>query len=99
MLKKSVAALFGLVFAMALIAPPKASAEVVVGVGVHARPGYGYVVARPHPYGFVAPAPYVAYGAGYVYPPAVYPGVVVGLGYGRPYGYRYGFRHEYGWRR
>ena len=84
MLKKSVAALFGLVFAMALIIPPKANAEVVVGVGVGVRPGYGYVVARPQPRIYVAPAPYVAYAPGYVYPPAVYPGrVVVGVGYAR----------------
>jgi hypothetical protein len=112
MLKKTVAALFGLVFAMALITPPKANAEVVFGVGVGARPGYGYVAARPRPYGYVAPAPYVAYAPGYVYPPAVYPGnVVVGVGYGgwygrpyggryaRPYAYRYNGGRGYGWRR
>jgi hypothetical protein len=100
MVKKSVPALFGLVFAMALITPPKANAEVVIGVGVGARPAYGYVAARPYPYGYVAPAPYVAYGQGYVYPPVVYPGrVVVGVGYARPYGYRYDGRRGYGWRR
>jgi hypothetical protein len=100
MLKKSVAALFGLVFAVALITPPKANAEVVIGVGVGARPAYGYVVARPHPYAYVAPAPYVAYAPGYVYPPVVYPGnVVVGVGYTRPYAYRYDVRRGYGWRR
>jgi hypothetical protein len=53
---------------MALITPPKANAEVVIGVGVGARPAYGYVVARPRPYVYVAPAPYVAYGPGYVRP-------------------------------
>jgi hypothetical protein len=100
MLKKSVAVLFGLVFAMAFITPPKANAQVIVGVGIGARPAYGYVVARPHPYGYVAPAPYVAYGPGYAYPPVVYPGrVVVGVGYARPYGYRYGGWRGYGWRR
>jgi hypothetical protein len=95
MLKKSVAMLFGLVFAMALITPPKANAEVVIGVGVGARPAYGYVAARPHPYGYIAPAPYVAYGQGYAYPG----NVVVGVGYARPYGYRHEWRREYGWRR
>jgi hypothetical protein len=94
MLKKSVVALFGLVFAMALITPPKANAAVVVGVGVGVRPAYGYVAARPRPYVYVAPAPYVAYA------PVVYPGgVVVGVGYARPYGYRYGGWRGYGWRR
>jgi hypothetical protein len=88
MLKKSVVMLFGLVFAVALITPPKANAEVVIGVGVGARPAYGYVAARPYPYGYIAPAPYL------------YPGnVVVGVGYARPYGYRYDGRRGYGWRR
>lgn len=106
MLKKSLLALFGLVFAMALITPPKANAEVVIGVGVGARPAYGYVVARPHTYVYAAPAPYVAYDPGYVYPPAAYPAnVVVGVGYARPYAYRYAgwrgreWRHEREWRR
>jgi hypothetical protein len=100
MLKKSLAALFGLVFAMALITPPKANAEVVVGLCVGARPAFGVVVARPRPYAYVAPAPYMAYAPGYVYPPVVYPGnVVVGLGYARPYAYRHEWRRGYGWRR
>jgi hypothetical protein len=93
MLKKSLAALFGLVFAMALITPPKANAEVVIGVGLGHRPVYGYVAARPYvrPYAYVAPAyvapaPYVAYPGyvepGYAYAPYVYPGrVVIGRGY------------------
>ena len=55
MLKKSVLALSGLVFAMALITPPKANAEVVIGVGVRAHPAYGYVVARPRAYGYSPP--------------------------------------------
>jgi hypothetical protein len=100
MLKKTVLVLFALVFAVALITPPKADAEVVIGVGVGARPGFGYVVARPRPYAYVAPAPYVAYGPGYVYPPYVYPGRVFvgGARYGRPYAYRYAGPRRYGWR-
>ncbi len=85
MLKRTVSVLFGLVFALALISPPKANAALVVGVGV--RPVYGYVAARPRPYVYVAPAPYVAYGA-YVHRPYFY---------GR--GYRYGGPRGYGWRR
>ncbi|MGA3125951.1 MAG: hypothetical protein ABSD13_04495 [Candidatus Korobacteraceae bacterium] len=103
MIKKTALALFSLLFALALITPPKANAEVVVGVGVAPRPAYGYVVARHRPYAYVAPVPYVAYGPGYVYPPVVYPNVVVGLGYAggyaRPYGYRYAGPRGYGWRR
>jgi hypothetical protein len=100
MLKKSVAMLFGLVFAMALITPPKANAEAVVGVGIGARPAYGYVVARPRPYVYVAPAPYVAYGPGYVYPPVAYRGpVFAGRGYARSYAYRYDERRGHEWRR
>jgi hypothetical protein len=95
MIKKTVLALFSLVFAMALVAPPKANAAVVVGIGVGPRPAYGFVVAHPRPYVYVAPAPYVAYGPGYV-APYVYPGRVV-VGY-RPYGYRHDW-HGYGWRR
>jgi hypothetical protein len=100
MLKKSLAALFGLVFAMALLTPPKANAEVIVGVGVGARPVYGYVAARPRPYVYVAPAPYVAYAHGYGYSPYVYPErVVVRHEYARHYDYRYADPHGYGWRR
>jgi hypothetical protein len=100
MLKKSLLALFGLVFAMALITPPKANAAVMfrVGVGPVAVFAPAPFVVAPEPY--VAPAPYVAYAPGYVYPPAVYPGnVVVGVGYARPYAYRYGGWRGYGWRR
>ncbi len=84
MLKRTVSALFGLVFALALMTPAKANAAVVVGVG--AAPAYGYVAARP--YGYVAPAAYVACGPGYVHRPYFY---------GR--GYRHGARRGYGWRR
>ena len=81
MLKKSVAMLFGLVLRWRFSLLRRRMLQVIVGVGIGARPAYGYVVARPHPYAYVAPAPYVAYGPGYVYPPVVYPGrVVVGLG-------------------
>jgi len=88
MLKRTISALFGLVFALALITPPKANAAVVVGVGVARRPVYGFVVARPRPYVYVAPAPYVAYGAAYLHRPYFY---------GR--GYRYGGPRGYAWRR
>jgi hypothetical protein len=99
MLKKTVLALFGLVLAMALITPPKANAEVVIGVGVAARPAYGFVVARPRPYVYVAPAPYVAYTPGNVYP-YVYPQRVFvgGPRYARPYAYRYAAPRGYRWR-
>ena len=86
--------------------PPKANAAVVIGVGVGARPGYGYIVASPRPYAYVAPSPYVAYSPGYAYSPVVYPGnVVLGVGYAKPYAYRYAgwrgrdWRHEHEWRR
>jgi hypothetical protein len=85
MLKRTVSALFGLVFALALLIPAKANAEVVVGVGVAGRPVYGYV-ARRRPYVYVAPAPYVAYGP--VYRPYVY-----------VRGYLYAGPRGYGWRR
>lgn len=97
MLKKTVLALFGLVFAMALITPPKASAGVVVGVGVAPfvpAPAYGYVV-QPRPYVYVAP-PYVAYAPRYVYPGRVF---VAGRPYPGPYAYRYAGPRGYGWRR
>ena len=100
MFKKTVLALFALLFAMASITPPKANAEVVVGVGVAARPGYGYVAVRPRPYVYVAPAPFVAYAPGYVHP-YLYPGRVFVGGPRYPrryYAYRYAGRRGYGWR-
>jgi hypothetical protein len=104
MLKKTIIALLALVFAVLLVAPSTANAQVVVGVGVgrvYPRP-YGYVAVSPGPY-VVAPAPYVAVSPGYVYPYA-YPGPVVvgGRWYPRSYAYPYrgyAVRHEYGWRR
>jgi hypothetical protein len=92
MLKKTMVAMFGLVFALMLMAPAKANAAVVVGV----RPAFGVgVTIAPVPYGYPAPAPYVypapapyaVYGPGYVY---AAPRVV--------FGYRPGWR-GYGWRR
>jgi len=92
MMKKTMIALFGLVMVFALAAPPKASAQVAIGIGVA-------------PYGYVAPAPY--YGCGYYpYAPCAYPyfggvGVYGGWGWGgRGYGYRgggYGYRGGYGY--
>ena len=78
MVKKAALALFSLLFGIALIAPSKANAQVVVGVA-------------PRPYVYVAP-PY-AYPP-YVYRPYYYPGRVFigGRWYARPYGYRYGWR-------
>jgi hypothetical protein len=69
MMKKMVLALFGLVAAFALIAPPKASAQVRIGIGV-ALPGYAVVQTSPYyaaqayyapDYAYAAPA----YGYGY----------------------------------
>ena len=95
MMKKAMVAVVALMFAAMLAAPSKANAQVVFRVGVGpVVVGNAPVVVAP------APAPYVAYAPGYVYPPVVYPGnVVVGLGYARPYAYRYDGRHGYGWRR
>src|SRR6266568_1336284 len=94
MMKKTVLALFGLVIAFALVAPPKANAQVAIGIGVGVpRPAYGYVVAPP-PYAY-APAPYVAYAPGYAYPYGY--DFYVGRGYGYGYG-RYGWHGGYGYR-
>jgi len=89
MMKKTIFALFGLVMVFAMAAPPKASAQVAIGIGL-GRPAYGYVV----------PAPYVGYPPYYDcgYYPCAYPyaGVVVGGGwYGRGYGYGYGRGYGY----
>ena len=61
MLKKTIITLLALVFAVLLVAPSTANAQVVVGVGVgrvYPRP-YGYAAVSPGPY-VVAPAPYGA---------------------------------------
>jgi hypothetical protein len=58
MLKKITLTLFGLVFAVALIAPPKATAQVHIGVRI-GGPSYGYVVQQS-PY-YVYDDPYVVY--------------------------------------
>jgi hypothetical protein len=62
MTKKLIMSMFSLIFGLALMAPNKANAQVVVGVGP--------VVARPYVY--VAPRPY--YYRGYAYPYRVYVG-------------------------
>lgn len=105
MLKKTVFAMLGLAFVLALASPPKADAGVVVGVGVGPvfvpRPAYGYVAVHTrgyyaYPYGY---APLYAR-PHYVYPPYGYYGHVYRGGYwGRPvarvyrgYGWRGGYR-------
>ncbi len=57
MLKKTVLAVVALIFAVALMAPPKANAQVVGAGPVVHRPayGYGYAAARPYPRAYVAP--------------------------------------------
>jgi len=96
-MKNTILALCGLVIAFALVAPPKANAQVAIGIGV-GRPVYGYVAPRAYVY---APAPYAAYAPDYVYPygyayaPYVYPSVVIGGGW---YGGGYGYGRGYGWR-
>jgi uncharacterized membrane protein len=80
MMKKVILALSGLVFGFALIAPPKASAQVRIGIGVGVP---GYVVVQPNPY-YAAPA---YYGPGYAYAAPVYGG--------GGYGYRHdGWRDD-----
>lgn len=101
MLKKTMQTMFGLLFAVALVAPSKANAQVVVGVRPGARVAVGVTIG-PAPYVVapapvvVAPAPYAVYGPGYVYSA---PRVVVGY---RGYPYRYGYGYYpygrgYGW--
>jgi hypothetical protein len=50
MYKKAALALFGLVFAVALIAPPKATAQIHIGVRIGSPEPYGMVVVQPAPY-------------------------------------------------
>jgi hypothetical protein len=113
MLKRMVLPLLAGAFAIALLTPPKAAAQVSFGVTVGpSRPygyvavppprpyyGYGYAAVPPYPY-VVSPPPYVAAVPRYVYPP-LYPGRVFARGrwYPRAYGYRYARRPRYGWRR
>ena len=70
MMKRTVFALLGLAFVLALASPPKAHAGVVVGVGVGPvfgpRPAYGYVAVHSRPYAY-------PYGYGYARPHYVYP--------------------------
>ena len=57
MLKKTALSLFGLVVMLICINPPQAHAGVVIALGpTYPRPVY------VRPYGYVAPAPYFAYG-------------------------------------
>ncbi len=87
--KKMLLGLMGLVFCVALAAPQKASAQVVVGVG---RPGVRVVLGAPAPYVYAAPAPYVY---PYAYGPAYYG---YGYGYRGYYGRGYYGRGYYGGR-
>jgi hypothetical protein len=50
MLKKAALALFGLVLAFTLIAPPKAEARVHIGVSIGSPEPYGVVVVHPAAY-------------------------------------------------
>jgi hypothetical protein len=82
MLKKAALSLFGLAVMLACINPPQAHAGVVIALGpVYPRPVY------VHPYRYVAPPPYFAYGPNpYAYGPI----------YVRPgWGYLRYYRHEY----
>ncbi len=88
MFKKMLLGLMGLAFCVALAAPQKASAQVVVGVG---RPGVRVVLAAPAPYVYAAPVP-----APYVYAPYAYPGPYYGYGYRGYYGHGYYGRGYYG---
>jgi hypothetical protein len=77
-MKQNFFALLGPVTVFALAAPPQASAQVAIGIGIG-------------PYGYVAPAPYPYYGCDY-YP--YYPCGGWGYGYrGGGYGYRGGRIH------
>ena len=101
MMKKAALALFGLIFAVALLTPPKANAQVAFGVTVGPRvvSPYAYVgPAYPYDYGY-----YPGYYAGYGYAP--YWGGYYG-GYGRRYYgyegrgyYRGGYDHDRGYAR
>ena len=72
MMKRTIFAVMGLAFVLALASPPRAHAGVVIGIGVGPvfvpRPAYGYVVhPRPYayPYGYApayAPPAYGYYG-------------------------------------
>jgi len=85
MLKKSFLAVFGLLLALAFVNPPKARAEVAIGVTIggpiYARPVY------PYAYAYVAPRPVYVYPRSYAY---------YGRVYDRPYWRHERFeRHEY----
>jgi hypothetical protein len=87
MLKKAALSLFGLAVMLVCLNPPQAHAGVVIALGpVYPRPVY------VHPYRYVAPPPYFAYGPGpYAYGPVfVRPGWGYS-GYYRPDYYRPGY--------
>jgi hypothetical protein len=88
MLKKSFLAVFGLLLALAFVNPPKARAEVAIGVTIggpiYARPAY------PYGYAYVAPRSAYVYPRSYAYPPVYY-----GRVYDRPYWRGRNDRHEY----
>jgi hypothetical protein len=104
MIKKTVFALLGLAFVLALANPPKANAGVVFGVGVGPvfvpRPAYGYGYVHPRPYAYSYGYAPVYARPHYVYPPYGYYGHVYRGGYwGHPverayrgYGWRGGYR-------
>ena len=102
MMKRTILAMLGLAFVLALASPPKAHAGVVIGVGVGpvfvARPAYGYVAAHPRPYhSYPYGYPPVYARPHYVYPTYGYYGHVYRGGYWahrdwRGYGWRGGYR-------
>ena len=87
MIKKTVFAVMGLAFALALASPPKAHAGVVIGVGVGPafvpRPayGYGYVGVYPRPYAYPYGYAPVYERPHYIYPAYGYYGHVYRGGY------------------
>jgi hypothetical protein len=69
MVKRTVFAILGFAFVLALASPPNAHARVVIGVGIGPvfvpRPAYGSVIVAPRPY---HAAPYLYAAPGYVRP-------------------------------
>ncbi len=100
MMKKTIFAMLGLVFVLALASPPKAHAGVVIGVGVGpvfvARPAYGYVAVHPRSYAYAYGYAPVYARSHYVYPPYGYYGHAYPSGYWAHRDWR-GYRGN-GWR-
>jgi hypothetical protein len=65
MLKKAALAVFGLVLAGTMVSPPRAAAQVHIGVAIGSPEAYGTVMVHPAPV-VVQPAPYVVYDEPYV---------------------------------